>query len=517
MLVDDKRIKIAITLLLTLIFIIGSSFILTQEISNVEKSISAKAMERARKINEKMVLIQSFMNTLHNNMQAYIELHSTIEHSHPAVDYIKNYPEYNVAAIDSRLSTEKLNFVGTFSTLDTKEQLTDDVIQEISAALLLRLTFLSAVDSIADLKWVYYISAKRFMYTVPYHSVSLFHLNETNYNKEYWVGAIPENNPERHMVMTNIYQDGAGKGYLATLSVPIYVNDTFKGIIGIDISLDAFIEIMAMNTMLGDSFLLDENKVILATDTEGEQGQILYIPPNNLNHSMFINDDNAYDYVSYEIIKDEVTFVHRLERHQKYKAAFINSLRELFLLLSSVIMAYMIYYFRVLIIRVGLLANIDPLTSLLNRRAMENAVLPLLSVNERYEQKMCFLLADIDYFKKVNDNYGHQVGDEVLVSVTEILSSCLRSSDLLSRHGGEEFLIVLPQTDLESGSLLAERIRTSIENTRTGDNRVGVTLSIGCVEVRKEESFDSVLSRADKMLYKAKIDGRNLTMTDSNV
>ncbi|MFT5453188.1 MAG: diguanylate cyclase (GGDEF)-like protein, partial [Enterobacterales bacterium] len=170
------------------------------------------------------------------------------------------------------------------------------------------------------------------------------------------------------------------------------------------------------------------------------------------------------------------------------------------------------YYSRILVTRVETLANTDPLTSLLNRRAMENAVLPLLSLNKRYEQKLCFILADIDYFKKVNDTYGHTVGDEVLVNLTSILNSCLRSSDLLSRHGGEEFLIVLPQTELDSGYLLAERIRTSIENTRTGDEKIAVTISLGCVEIQGEEGFDSAITRADKMLYKAKSDGRNQTV-----
>lgn len=144
---------------------------------------------------------------------------------------------------------------------------------------------------------------------------------------------------------------------------------------------------------------------------------------------------------------------------------------------------------------------------------MENAVLPLLSLNKRYDQNICFLLGDIDYFKKVNDAYGHTVGDEVLVMITSILKSCLRSSDIISRHGGEEFLIVLPQTDLESGFLLAERIRTSIENTRTGEQRVAVTMSIGCIEVEEADDYDSAIIRADNMLYKAKNDGRNRTIT----
>ena len=177
-------------------------------------------------------------------------------------------------------------------------------------------------------------------------------------------------------------------------------------------------------------------------------------------------------------------------------------------------MAYMIVYFRLLYSKVDRLANIDPLTGLLNRRAMENSVMPILNLSKRYEQKTCFILADIDHFKQINDRYGHHAGDEVLEEMTRVLKSCLRDSDLVSRHGGEEFLIVLPQTDIDSGFLLAERIRTSVENTRTGKERIATTLSLGCVEFRGDESFDQVVSRADKMLYEAKKRGRNRTMTD---
>ncbi|MCP3675320.1 MAG: GGDEF domain-containing protein, partial [Gammaproteobacteria bacterium] len=246
-----------------------------------------------------------------------------------------------------------------------------------------------------------------------------------------------------------------------------------------------------------------------------EQSQILYIPQANLKHNNVFNAADGNDYISYEIVHDEVIFVHRLNRELKYKVALYNSILELFLLLSSLVMVYMIYYLRVFVFRVEQLANTDPLTLILNRRAMENAVLPLMRVHQRYKQKMCFLLADVDYFKKVNDTYGHAIGDEVLIFITGILKGCLRSSDLLSRHGGEEFLIVLPQTDLESGSLLAERIRTSIENTRSGEHRVAVTISIGCTEVRENEDFGSVITRADSLLYEAKNKGRNQSITSA--
>jgi len=356
---------------------------------------------------------------------------------------------------------------------------------------------------------VYYLSDNRFLYTIPYHSISTYHINEDIYKKEYWIKASPDNNPEKRLVMTNLYKDSAGKGYVTTFSEPVYVSGKFRGVVGIDIALDSFDTILLMNPLYGDSYLLDEDNLVFASDTKDEQGTQLELPDFNLTLNSLYRGRDGYNYIKNNVLTDEMVLVHRMKRSEQYWIALFSSVRELILLFSSLIMAYMIYYFRILIFRTGALANTDPLTKLLNRRAMENAVTPLINLKNRYDQKMCFLLADIDFFKRVNDTYGHAVGDEVLVSITDVLISCLRNSDLISRHGGEEFLIVLPQTDLENAFLLAERIRSSIENTRTGENEVAVSASIGCIELQKGEDYSSAISRADKLLYKAKKGGRN--------
>ncbi len=511
---DDKRINITILVALIITFIIGTRMIVTQEMMNFEKNLSSSVNEKIFKISEKLLHIHSFIKIMDNNMKHFLMLQNESNQLHYGLNKIKDFPQYKISAIDESLPGEQTIFSGSFSSLEKVADYSLDTRKEISAVFHLSATFLSAFGSLPDLKWVYYLSNNRFIYAMPDFSISSLHITESNYTKEYWLNAIPDNNPEKKMVMTSIYNDGGGKGQITTFSQPVYVAGTFKGIIALDVSIDSFTDIITNSDLSGTSFLLDENGIVISSSTHLEQGNKV----SQLNMSSILSgqykDDIGNNYIKKELLNGELVFLHRIKRTEQFQIVLMRSIRELILLCSSLIMAYMIYYFRVLIFRVGTLANTDPLTSLLNRRAMENAVIPLVNLNSRYDQKMCFLLTDIDHFKKVNDTYGHGIGDEVLIAITKVLDSCLRSSDLLSRHGGEEFLIALPQTNLENGTLLAERIRTSIENTRTGKHKVGVTTSIGCIEIHKDEDFDAAISRADKMLYQAKMNGRNRTEVD---
>jgi len=516
MVLDNKRFNIIIIIFLTVIFIVGSYIIVTQQMISIEKYLVSTSAERAVIVKSKFLLVQSFVETLRDNMQQNLTWQAETKNIHGALDSLVDYPKLGVSIISKDKSTDQTNYwyniAGVLIANGNKTDISEETKNEISATINMQSIFKNALNTIVDLKWAYYISTNSFMYYFPYSDPELIPIVIDSSEKEYWIKATPANNPDRRLVMTDIYADEGGKGYMVTFSIPIYYKNSMKGIIAIDISLVSINEIISDDLQIGNSFLLDEDNTVLAAKSD-IQGQSLFVPTVLMDDNNIYNN-SGYDYLGYEIIEDELKLIHRFSQISKIKESFSNSLREMFLLLVSVVMAYMIYYSRLLVIRVETLANTDPLTSLLNRRAMENTVLPLLSLNKRYEQSLCFILADIDYFKKVNDIYGHLVGDEVLVSITSILNSCLRSSDLLSRHGGEEFLIVLPHTDLESGFLLAERIRTSIENTRTGERKVAVTISIGCVEIQKDEDFSSAISRADKMLYKAKSGGRNLTIID---
>ena len=162
--------------------------------------------------------------------------------------------------------------------------------------------------------------------------------------------------------------------------------------------------------------------------------------------------------------------------------------------------------------KVEKLANRDSLTSLLNRRAMRSESKKLLNLTNRYNQNTSLLLIDIDFFKNVNDTYGHHIGDVVIKKVARILSKNTREYDLVSRYGGEEFLIMLSNSNSKSAYTLAERIRKEIATLKIEGTDAKITVSIGCTEYIKDEKLDTFVNRVDLLLYRAKDEGRNRTV-----
>ncbi|WP_457622162.1 GGDEF domain-containing protein [Persephonella sp.] len=154
------------------------------------------------------------------------------------------------------------------------------------------------------------------------------------------------------------------------------------------------------------------------------------------------------------------------------------------------------------------MAEIDTLTGIYNKGKFNNIVKVELDRSKRYGRPLSLILFDIDHFKKINDAFGHQVGDYVLKTLAQIVSSKIRSTDFFARWGGEEFVILAPETDLEGAQILAEKIRKAIEEYPF--ETVGkVTSSFGVTEAYGNDSVDSFIKRADAALYKAKDKGRN--------
>ena len=159
----------------------------------------------------------------------------------------------------------------------------------------------------------------------------------------------------------------------------------------------------------------------------------------------------------------------------------------------------------------------DPLTGVYNRRFMEQRLGEEVSKARRYSFQLSVLLLDLDYFKRVNDEHGHQAGDQSLIEISALLHEQLRDSDILSRYGGEEFLIIAPSTGPAEATLLAERLRARIEAHSFLKDYEGIqkpdlsiTVSIGVASFGEATGSEEVLiGNADKNLYRAKNDGRN--------
>jgi diguanylate cyclase (GGDEF)-like protein len=157
----------------------------------------------------------------------------------------------------------------------------------------------------------------------------------------------------------------------------------------------------------------------------------------------------------------------------------------------------------------------DPLTGLLNRRYFDEQTRREVARSRRHGLRFSVLMLDIDHFKRINDTYGHPVGDRAIKALASVCSEALRPQDILARYGGEEFVLTLPHTDVEGARVVAERIRQGVEEIAldSADGPVRFTVSIGISTYRRDLPLERIVGRADEALYKAKQSGRNCVVS----
>jgi diguanylate cyclase (GGDEF)-like protein len=154
------------------------------------------------------------------------------------------------------------------------------------------------------------------------------------------------------------------------------------------------------------------------------------------------------------------------------------------------------------------LATIDPLTSIFNRRKFNEILSYELKRNERHNKGLALILCDLDNFKNINDSFGHDAGDKVLTNFTKMITGAIRKSDVFARWGGEEFVLLLPETSLETATQIAGKLRLLTETNMI--SQVGIiTASFGVTQHQTENNEKDLITRADLALYKAKDNGRN--------
>ena len=200
------------------------------------------------------------------------------------------------------------------------------------------------------------------------------------------------------------------------------------------------------------------------------------------------------------VMKEKDTIVHELTESKKMLEKYSTNLEEMVEQRTEIL---------------KWLSITDPLTGLYNRRYFIEQIELEFKRSKRYSRDLSLLMLDIDHFKLVNDNYGHQIGDIVLRKISSVIINLLRDSDLAFRYGGEEFMIILPETKSEDAINVAERMKQEIMNTQHnyGSINFTVTTSIGIVSIKdmmdKFETIDDIIKKVDDNLYKAKNSGRN--------
>ncbi len=164
----------------------------------------------------------------------------------------------------------------------------------------------------------------------------------------------------------------------------------------------------------------------------------------------------------------------------------------------------------------------DSLTGIANRSTFDKSLAQQIAEAVANDEPLSLVMADIDYFKKFNDKWGHQTGDQVLRLVAEVMNANVKGQDVLARYGGEEFAIVLPGTTLNHAHMLADRIRIAIETRRLKKRRTkedlgAITMSMGVGAHREGDTSETIIERADECLYAAKARGRNLVVNEEGL
>jgi len=161
----------------------------------------------------------------------------------------------------------------------------------------------------------------------------------------------------------------------------------------------------------------------------------------------------------------------------------------------------------------------DALTGIHNRKAYDERIAETLAHVQRYKIPASLMICDIDFFKKINDTFGHKVGDLALKKLAELLKERLRKNDFIARYGGEEFAIILPHTDLNGAIIAGEGIRAYIAKSVFSykSQKIPLTISVGISFFRKEDTIDTIFERADQALYAAKKSGRNQIKSENDI
>tara|TARA_R110001599_G_scaffold86669_3_gene232297 strand:- start:40098 stop:41291 length:1194 start_codon:yes stop_codon:yes gene_type:complete len=163
-------------------------------------------------------------------------------------------------------------------------------------------------------------------------------------------------------------------------------------------------------------------------------------------------------------------------------------------------------------VELKLQATTDPLTGLLNRRQYETLFRREQERVRRHASKLTLCVTDLDHFKKINDHYGHDAGDQVLKHISDLFVATLRHTDIVGRFGGEEFILLLPDTDLDNAMIVINRLREKLQasSVRADDHEIKITATFAVTEVTQDDAtIEDVIRRADKALYQGKEAGRN--------
>ena len=196
-------------------------------------------------------------------------------------------------------------------------------------------------------------------------------------------------------------------------------------------------------------------------------------------------------------------------KHEHYKQRVITILTAVSVFILGII--YLVYKIVHKNLEVGIIT--DPMTNLFNRNHFNEILQKQITLNSRYSSPFSLILCDVDFFKDINDEFGHQQGDKVLVHLASLLQNNARENDYVFRIGGEEFALIFPHTNQKQAAIIADKFRQLVSEVNFGLNKK-ITISIGVCECSTDEGAEALFRRADNALYQAKSSGRNKVVSE---
>ncbi|QHJ13737.1 putative diguanylate cyclase DgcQ [Paraglaciecola mesophila] len=294
--------------------------------------------------------------------------------------------------------------------------------------------------------------------------------------------------------------------------------------------------------LINQNFLLQRHKENQHADFSAELNALYFNPPDNVQQNVIkfadtikgiltspneLNAANLDKQKQYVVDVAKTSLLESLhsvvEQYEKESLEKVDELRfaqnVVFWIIIFTILIEAIFIFRPMVAKVTLFAsklqreaNYDALSGIFNRRAFNLQSAQQFNVSRENDQPLSVLMCDVDFFKNVNDTYGHSTGDEVIKRVAQVMLENTRNSDVVARYGGEEFIALLPRTSKHEASIVAEKIRRSIEGIEINidNHQLRFTISVGISDLKPSDTdIANVILRADEALYNAKESGRN--------
>jgi diguanylate cyclase (GGDEF)-like protein len=342
--------------------------------------------------------------------------------------------------------------------------------------------------------------------------------------------SIPKNNPKIQTYISNMFESNIDE--LMVAQVRKFPGETFTGLAGFGVNLDFFSKwLKKVKTTPHGMIAIVDSKMNLLARQPALENMLGKKIDNSIIKDFIASNMTQSWYSGKDIILDKENSIYSLRKvdNSPFVVVVVESNEDwqeswrkqvvvsILILITLWIMAWKIlqHYIQTLENekKLELMSLTDQLTGLYNRHKLHQVFTSEINRSNRFEEIFGIILLDLDLFKNVNDTYGHDVGDLVLKEISNILKDNIRVSDTLGRWGGEEFLIILPQIDLEGAVVLAQKLRKEIENHQF--SIVGkMTASFGLAYYRKGDDENSIVKRADEALYKAKEMGRNIVKTE---